>query len=76
METVEVVMNIFQNLGVPVACLIFCGWFIVRQEDKHNTEVDTLSKALNSNTQAMTEMKSMLQTFMDYVAKMSVGGSD
>jgi hypothetical protein len=76
METVEVVMNLFQNLGVPVACLIFCGWFIVRQEDKHNTEVDTLSKALNSNTQAMTEMKSMLQTFMDYVAKMSTGGSE
>lgn len=74
MESVEVVTNIFQNLGVPVACLIFCGWFIVRQEDKHNTEVDTLSKALDSNTQAMTEMKSMLQTFMDYVAKMSVGG--
>lgn len=76
MESVEVVMNIFQNLGVPVACLIFCGWFIVRQEDKHNTEVDTLSKALHSNTQAMTEMKSMLQTFMDYVAKMSVGGGE
>lgn len=76
MESVEVVMNIFQNLGVPVACLIFCGWFIVRQEDKHNTEVDTLSKALDSNTQAMTEMKSMLQTFMDYVAKMSVGGDE
>lgn len=76
MESVEVVMNIFQNLGVPVACLIFCGWFIVRQEDKHNTEVDTLSKALDSNTQAMTEMKSMLQTFMDYVAKMSVGGEE
>lgn len=76
MESVEVVMNIFQNLGVPVACLIFCGWFIVRQEDKHNTEVDTLSKALDSNTQAMTEMKSMLQTFMDYVAKMSVGGGE
>ena len=76
METVEVVMSIFQNLGVPVACLIFCGWFIVRQEDKHNTEVDTLSKALDSNTQAMTEMKSMLQTFMDYVAKMSLGGSE
>lgn len=76
MESVEVVMNIFQNLGVPVACLIFCAWFIVRQEDKHNTEVDTLSKALDSNTQAMTEMKSMLQTFMDYVAKMSVGGEE
>lgn len=76
MESVEVVMDIFQNLGVPVACLIFCGWFIVRQEDKHNTEVDTLSKALNSNTQAMSEMKSMLQTFMDYVAKMSVGGGE
>lgn len=76
MESVEVVMNIFQNLGVPVACLIFCGWFIVRQEDKHNTEVDTLSKALGANTQAMTEMKSMLQTFMDYVAKMSVGGGE
>ena len=76
MESVEVVMNIFQNLGVPVACLIFCGWFIVRQEDKHNTEVDTLSKALDSNTQAMTEMKSMLQTFMDYVAKMSIGGEE
>lgn len=76
MESVEVVTNIVQNLGVPVACLIFCGWFIVRQEDKHNTEVDTLSKALDSNTNAMIEMKSMLQTFMDYVAKMSVGGGE
>lgn len=68
------VVEIFQNLGVPVACLVFCGWFIVRQDTKHREEVDNLTTTIEANTEAISEIKTMIQTFMDYMAKMNVGG--
>ena len=68
------VVEIFQNLGVPVACLVFCGWFIVRQDTKHSEEVDKLTTTIEANTEAISEIKTMIQTFMDYMTKMNVGG--
>ena len=40
------VVEIFQNLGVPEACLVFCGWVIVRQDTKHREEVDQLATTI------------------------------
>nr|DAW96808.1 MAG TPA: hypothetical protein [Caudoviricetes sp.] len=73
---VKTIIEIVQNLGVPVACLIFCGWFIVRQENRHESEVSTLSDTIKGNTEAISEIKTMIQTFMDYMAKMNTGGDN
>lgn len=70
---VQTIIEIVQNLGVPVACLIFCGWFIVRQENRHESEVNSLTDTINGNTEAISEIKTMIQTFMDYMAKMGAG---
>ena len=70
---VQTIIEIVQNLGVPVACLIFCGWFIVRQENHHESEVNSLTETINGNTEAISEIKAMIQTFMDYMAKMGAG---
>lgn len=72
----QTIIEVIQNLGVPVAVLIFCGWFIVRQEDKHNEEVAALTDTLSANTEAISEIKVMIQTFMDYMAKMSTDDSE
>lgn len=64
------IIEIVQNLGVPVACLVFCGWFIVRQDSKHSTEVANLTSTIEANTEAISEIKTMIQTFMDYMTKM------
>lgn len=73
---VQTIIEIVQNLGVPVACLIFCGWFIVRQENRHESEVSTLSDTIKGNTDAISEIKTMIQTFMEYMAKMNTGGDE
>ena len=73
---VQTIIEIVQNLGVPVACLIFCGWFIVRQENRHESEVSTLSDTIKRNTEAISEIKTMIQTFMDYMTKMNMGGDE
>ena len=72
----QTIIEVIQNLGVPVAVLIFCGWFIVRQEDKHNEEVVALTDTLSVNTEAISEIKVMIQTFMDYTTKMSADDSE
>lgn len=73
---VQTIIEIVQNLGVPVACLIFCGWFIVRQENRHESEVSALSDTIKGNTDAISEIKTMIQTFMEYMAKMNTGGDE
>jgi hypothetical protein len=70
---VQTIIEIVQNLGVPVSCLIFCGWFIVRQENRHESEVNSLTETINGNTEAISEIKTMIQTFMDYMSKMGAG---
>lgn len=64
-------VQVISNLGFPIVCCIAMGWYVKYMTDKHQCEIDGLKETIDSNTQVITEMKAMVQTFMDYMAKMN-----
>lgn len=64
-------VQVISNLGFPIVCCIAMGWYVKYMTDKHQGEIDGLKETIDSNTQVITEMKAMVQTFMDYMAKMN-----
>lgn len=55
------VVQIVQNLGFPIACVIVLFWTLHREQEQHKEEMQRITEALNNNTIALTELKSLWQ---------------
>lgn len=64
----EVVMQIFQSLGFPVACVVCLAYYIHIQNkqyrddvknltDKYERAIDKFSRAIDKNTQVLTVLE-------------------
>lgn len=68
MDTAAVVSAI-SNVGFPISMTLLMGWFIVSSAKSHEEEVKNLSEIINRNTDAISDIKTMLET----VLKMNKG---
>ena len=50
MVNVDVIVNLFSNLAVPVACLIATFYLWNKEREDHKTEQKELSDAIHNNT--------------------------
>ena len=50
MMEVDVIVNLFSNLAVPVACLIATFYLWNKEREDHKTEQKELSDAIHNNT--------------------------
>ena len=50
MVEVDVIVNLFSNLAVPVACLIATFYLWNKEREDHKTEQKELSDAIHNNT--------------------------
>lgn len=66
------IISMVQNLGVAVVMCLMCAWFIKYMFDKfmeksqtdderHKQEMDSITEALNNNTQALTKLSERLE---------------
>lgn len=55
------IVQFVQNLGFPVACVIALFWTLKREQEQHKEEMQRITEALNNNTLALTELKSLWQ---------------
>lgn len=62
-------VQVISNLGFPIVCCIAMAWYVKYMSDKHQGEIDSLKETIDSNTQVITELKAMVQTFMEYMIK-------
>lgn len=63
MDAVNVIVQIFQNLGVPVACLVACFWYIWKRDEdwklreaNYQEMVNNLSEVISNNTLALQRL--------------------
>lgn len=54
------IVNIISSVGFPIASCIAMGWFVVNQLNKQTDTVNELSKVVQQNTHAITELTRML----------------
>lgn len=57
----QAVSQFISSVGFPIACTAAMFWMFNKIEDRHKEEVDKLTEALNNNTVALTEIKTMLK---------------
>ena len=50
MVDVDVIVNLFSNLAVPVACLVATFYLWNKEREDHKTEQKELSDAIHNNT--------------------------
>lgn len=67
------IIQVIQSVGFPIVMCGVMGWYVKYITDKHNTETDNLRQAIENSTQIANETKTLIQTFMDYMAKMKEG---
>lgn len=48
--------QLIQNVAFPIAACVAMGWYVVRQDDKHEKESQALKTAIDNNTVAIVKM--------------------
>ena len=59
---VNVITQIISNLGFPIACVVAMFWMLNKERDAHKAETAELSKAIENNTNVMTQVLDKLET--------------
>ena len=59
---VNLITQIISNLGFPIACVVAMFWMLNKERDAHKAETAELSKAIENNTQVMTQVLDKLET--------------
>ena len=60
MDTLQTVINLIKDLGVPIAVCIAMFWLNNKQVEQHKEEMAKVTDALNNNTLALTELRDRL----------------
>lgn len=53
---VSTLLDAVQVVGFPVAMCGALFWYMMKQDEKHANEVDTLRKAIENNTKILTKL--------------------
>lgn len=64
-ELLEPITTFITNLGFPIAWSFILFWYINKQNDTHREEVKDLTKVIESNTEAVIQMKQLLEDMLD-----------
>lgn len=68
----DVILQVIQSVGFPIACCVFLGYFIKKQSDeyradvkditeKYNEAIKEFRKAIEKNTMILTSIESKLE---------------
>lgn len=65
MEFLDMVTQIITNLGFPIACVIGLAWYSKNTTDKIIALTEKVTDALVSSSNAIEEVKEVIQKFVD-----------
>lgn len=51
--------NLISSVGFPIVMCLIMVKLMMRMEESHKTEIDSLKEALNSNTNVLTRLETM-----------------
>ncbi len=61
---VDSVTNIISNVGFPVAMCLLLFYYMERQNERHKQETDKLNETLQGNTNVLTELTTLIKSFI------------
>ena len=62
-ETINIIAQFINQCGFPIACCGIMFWYMNKERESHETEMNSLKDALNANTQVLTELKTLFKIY-------------
>lgn len=60
-------INVLQNFGVPVACMVALGWFSYNLNNKVISLVEKVTSAMIENSNNMLTLSNTIDKFLNYI---------
>lgn len=57
---VNIVTQLISNMGFPIACVVAMFYMLNKEREAHKSETAELSKAIENNTNVMTQIMTKL----------------
>lgn len=61
---IEVITTLITTVGFPICCCIYMAYLIKEMNEKHKEEMDSMRNALNSNTNAISKLETLINQMM------------
>lgn len=61
---VQAVTSLISTVGFPIVACIYMAYLVKDMNEKHASETDTLKESINANTQAISELKVLINTLL------------
>ena len=61
---VNAIVSLISNVGFPVAVCIALFFYMEKQNERHENETDKLNKTVQSNTNVLTELCTLIKTIV------------
>lgn len=58
------ITQLISSLGFPI---VVCGvlfWYLAKEREAHKEEINTLTKTLEENTKVLSELSTLLKTYL------------
>lgn len=62
METLDMIVNIINSVGFPIACVVVLFWLLYKEQKSHETESDKWCDAFNNNSSVLKENTKALES--------------
>lgn len=56
MEFAEFFSSAISTLGFPIVVCVVCFWYINKQEERHRSDIERMTTALDNNTKALDKI--------------------
>lgn len=53
------------SVGFPIAMCLLLFYYMQKSDEKHEEEIKSLTATITANTQVLTELTTMIKTFID-----------
>ena len=67
MDVIEIITQLIQNVGFPIACVIAMFHFWNKEREDHKQELTSVTEALTSVMEALNNNTLVLQSIRDHL---------
>lgn len=61
---VQAVTSLISTVGFPIVACIYMAYLVKDMNEKHSAETSVLKDSINANTQAISELKVLINTLL------------
>ena len=62
---IQIIGQLIASLGFPIVACCALFWLVNKQDERHKTEMDSLRKTIEDNTNVLLSLKELIQIIVN-----------